>query len=89
MRGVVSDRKSPLAYGFLAGGYTREDLAKPDNRFSGFDLLQFDKEQAFALVDAFQRQVRSQRCRLYAGSGLQPFDDLQIELARAIGRRIR
>lgn len=42
---------SPLAYGFLSGAYSREDLAKPDNRFSNFDMLQFDKEKGFALLD--------------------------------------
>ena len=42
---------SPLAFGFLTGGYSREDLSKPDNRFSNFDLLQFDKDKAFDVVD--------------------------------------
>jgi aryl-alcohol dehydrogenase-like predicted oxidoreductase len=42
---------SPLASGFLSGKYTRTNLADPANRFSGFDLLPFDKEKAFALVD--------------------------------------
>jgi aryl-alcohol dehydrogenase-like predicted oxidoreductase len=35
---------SPLASGFLSGKYTRENLSDPDNRFSGFDILPFDKE---------------------------------------------
>jgi aryl-alcohol dehydrogenase-like predicted oxidoreductase len=42
---------SPLASGFLSGKYTRENLKDPDNRFSGFDLLPFDKERGFALVE--------------------------------------
>ncbi|GFE68879.1 aldo/keto reductase [Chroococcus sp. FPU101] len=42
---------SPLASGFLSGKYTRESLQDPDNRFSGFDLLPFDKEFAFTVVD--------------------------------------
>jgi aryl-alcohol dehydrogenase-like predicted oxidoreductase len=42
---------SPLASGFLSGKYTRENLKDPDNRFSGWDLLPFDKEQGFKLVD--------------------------------------
>ena len=46
---------SPLAFGFLSGAYTREDLAKPDNRFSNFDLLQFDKDKAFALVEGLRK----------------------------------
>ncbi|TAK84157.1 MAG: aldo/keto reductase [Betaproteobacteria bacterium] len=42
---------SPLASGFLSGKYTRESLKDPDNRYSGFDLLPFDKERGFALVE--------------------------------------
>jgi aryl-alcohol dehydrogenase-like predicted oxidoreductase len=42
---------SPLASGFLTGKYTRATLADPDNRYSGFDLLPFDKEQGFRLVE--------------------------------------
>ena len=36
---------SPLASGFLSGKYTRATLAAPDNRYSGFDILPFDKER--------------------------------------------
>jgi aryl-alcohol dehydrogenase-like predicted oxidoreductase len=42
---------SPLASGFLSGKYTRETLSDPDNRYSGFDLLPFDKEFGFKLVE--------------------------------------
>ncbi len=42
---------SPLAGGFLSGKYTRENLKDPENRLSGFDMIPFDKEQGFALVD--------------------------------------
>jgi aryl-alcohol dehydrogenase-like predicted oxidoreductase len=42
---------SPLAGGFLTGKYTRESLRDADNRLSGFDLLPFDKEAGFGLVD--------------------------------------
>jgi aryl-alcohol dehydrogenase-like predicted oxidoreductase len=42
---------SPLASGFLSGKYTRETLKDPDNRYSGFDFLPFDKEMGFALVE--------------------------------------
>lgn len=42
---------SPLASGFLSGKYTRESLRDPDNRLAGFDILPFDKEQGFALVE--------------------------------------
>src|SRR5690348_12980993 len=42
---------SPLASGFLSGKYTRQTLSDPNNRLSGFDILPFDKEQGFALVE--------------------------------------
>jgi aryl-alcohol dehydrogenase-like predicted oxidoreductase len=41
---------SPLAFGFLAGKYTREDMKKDENRFSNTDWLNFDKDRAFALL---------------------------------------
>jgi aryl-alcohol dehydrogenase-like predicted oxidoreductase len=42
---------SPLASGFLSGKYTRESLSDPNNRYSGFDILPFDKEHGFRLVE--------------------------------------
>lgn len=42
---------SPLASGFLTGKYTRDTLKDPQFRLSGFDLLPFDKERGFALVE--------------------------------------
>lgn len=42
---------SPLAFGFLSGKYTPETLADPENRYSAMDMLPFDKEQGFALVE--------------------------------------
>ncbi|MEI3851552.1 MULTISPECIES: aldo/keto reductase [Ensifer] len=42
---------SPLASGFLSGKYTRENLGDPNNRYSGFDILPFDKEHGFKLVE--------------------------------------
>jgi aryl-alcohol dehydrogenase-like predicted oxidoreductase len=42
---------SPLVSGFLSGKYTRESLADKDNRLSGFDIMPFDKEHGFALVE--------------------------------------
>jgi aryl-alcohol dehydrogenase-like predicted oxidoreductase len=50
---------SPLAYGFLSGAYSREDLSKPDNRFSGLDMLQFDRDKGFALLDVMRRIAAS------------------------------
>jgi aryl-alcohol dehydrogenase-like predicted oxidoreductase len=41
----------PLAGGFLSGKYTRENLRDPEGRYSGFDILPFDKEAGFALVE--------------------------------------
>jgi aryl-alcohol dehydrogenase-like predicted oxidoreductase len=51
---------SPLAGGFLSGKYTRENLKDPENRLSGFDLLPFDKEMGFKLVDRL-RQIGASR----------------------------
>lgn len=42
---------SPLASGFLSGKYTRGNLADPDNRYAGFDILPFDKDHGFAVVE--------------------------------------
>jgi aryl-alcohol dehydrogenase-like predicted oxidoreductase len=42
---------SPLASGFLSGKYTRQTLSDPGNRLSGFDILPFDKERGFSLVE--------------------------------------
>ena len=42
---------SPLAGGFLSGKYTRENLSDPENRLAGFDLIPFDKEAGFAVVE--------------------------------------
>lgn len=51
---------SPLAAGFLSGKYTRENLSDPDNRYSGFDLLPFDKEHGFTLVEQL-REIAAAR----------------------------
>lgn len=42
---------SPLAGGFLSGKYTRAALSDPANRLSGFDMIPFDKDKGFALVE--------------------------------------
>lgn len=42
---------SPLAGGFLTGKYTRENLANTDGRLSSFDMIPFDKEMGFGLVE--------------------------------------
>jgi aryl-alcohol dehydrogenase-like predicted oxidoreductase len=51
---------SPLASGFLSGKYTRENLKDPENRLSGFDLLPFDKEFGFKVVDVL-KEIASQQ----------------------------
>ncbi|KPF73712.1 aldo/keto reductase [alpha proteobacterium AAP81b] len=45
---------SPLAGGFLSGKYTRESLADPANRLAGFDMIPFDKDVGFALVEVLR-----------------------------------
>ncbi|EYF03652.1 aldo/keto reductase [Chondromyces apiculatus] len=52
---------SPLAGGFLSGKYTRENLKDADNRLSGFDVLQHDKEEGFRLVDAMRPIAEAHR----------------------------
>ena len=42
---------SPLSGGFLSGKYTWDNLKDSENRLSGFDVLQFDKEWGFQVVD--------------------------------------
>jgi aryl-alcohol dehydrogenase-like predicted oxidoreductase len=41
----------PLAGGFLSGKYTRDNLRDSESRYSGFDILPFDKEAGFTLVE--------------------------------------
>ena len=45
---------SPLAFGFLSGAYSREDLAQPDNRFSSFDALGLDRDKGFAVLETMR-----------------------------------
>jgi aryl-alcohol dehydrogenase-like predicted oxidoreductase len=66
---------SPLSSGFLTGKYTRENLADPDNRYSGFDILPFDKEKGFAIVDQMRRMAAKHRASV-----------AQIALAWLLGR---
>ena len=42
---------SPLAGGFLSGKYTPENLDDPEYRYSGFDVLPFDKGHGFRVVE--------------------------------------
>jgi aryl-alcohol dehydrogenase-like predicted oxidoreductase len=55
---------SPLAYGFLAGAYTRETMKQDDNRFANYDWLGFDKDQAFALLDVMREIAEANSCSM-------------------------
>lgn len=46
---------SPLASGFLSGKYTRENLKDADNRLSSFDIMPFDKERGFGLLEILKQ----------------------------------
>lgn len=60
---------SPLSSGFLSGKYTRETLSDPDSRYSGFDIMPFDKEDGFAVVDVL-RAVAERRGATVAQTAL-------------------
>lgn len=54
---------SPLASGFLSGKYTPESLkTDPDGRYSGFDILPFDKDRGFALVEHMRTLAAAHGC---------------------------
>ena len=46
---------SPLAGGFLSGKYTRENMSDSDNRHSAFDIVPFDHEFGFSLVEQMKK----------------------------------
>jgi aryl-alcohol dehydrogenase-like predicted oxidoreductase len=48
-----------LAGGFLSGKYTRENLTAPENRLSGFDILPYDRERAFGLVEVMREVAKA------------------------------
>lgn len=56
---------SPLAYGFLAGGYTREAMEQDDdNRFKNTDWLGFDRDRAFAILDVMRPIAAQAGCSM-------------------------
>ena len=55
---------SPLAYGFLAGGYSEADMARGDNRFAKTDWLRFDRAQAFALLPVLRSMAADKGCSM-------------------------
>jgi aryl-alcohol dehydrogenase-like predicted oxidoreductase len=42
---------SPLAGGFLSGKYTSENIKDSENRHSAFDIVPFEREHGFKLVE--------------------------------------
>jgi aryl-alcohol dehydrogenase-like predicted oxidoreductase len=42
---------SPLAGGFLTGKYTRENPRGDEGRLTSFDMLPYDKEKGYQLID--------------------------------------
>jgi aryl-alcohol dehydrogenase-like predicted oxidoreductase len=45
---------SPLSFGFLSGRFTRDTIKSEGTRFAEVDLLPFDKEQGFELVETIR-----------------------------------
>ncbi len=45
---------SPLAGGFLSGKYSREDPGGGGGRLSGFDMIPFDRQQGYAVVEVLK-----------------------------------
>jgi aryl-alcohol dehydrogenase-like predicted oxidoreductase len=50
---------SPLASGFLTGKYTRENPTGNGGRLAGFDILPFDREHGYTVVDKL-REIGAQ-----------------------------
>ncbi|QUD90054.1 aldo/keto reductase [Phenylobacterium montanum] len=51
---------SPLAGGFLSGKYTREDPSGGGGRLSGFDMIPFDREQGYRIVEVLKAVAERQ-----------------------------
>jgi aryl-alcohol dehydrogenase-like predicted oxidoreductase len=49
---------SPLTGGFLSGKYTRDNFSDPANRLSGLDVIPFDKDVGFRVVDRLRQIAR-------------------------------
>jgi aryl-alcohol dehydrogenase-like predicted oxidoreductase len=52
---------SPLAGGFLTGKYTRENSRGDGGRLTGFDMLPYDKEKGYQLVDRLRAMAAEYR----------------------------
>ena len=57
---------SPLASGFLTGRYTRSDPSGGGGRLSGFDILPFDKERGYRVVEALAGIARNRDASIAA-----------------------
>lgn len=55
---------SPLAGGFLSGKYSRETMKEPGNRHADFDIVPFDHEAGFALVERMRLIADELKCSI-------------------------
>jgi aryl-alcohol dehydrogenase-like predicted oxidoreductase len=53
----------PVGGGFLSGKYTRESISK-EGRHAAFDIVPFDREKGFALVEAMRELAQRADCTL-------------------------
>jgi aryl-alcohol dehydrogenase-like predicted oxidoreductase len=54
---------SPLAGGFLTGRYTRQDPTGGGGRLTGFDIIPFDRERGYDLVERLKTMAASKRAQ--------------------------
>jgi aryl-alcohol dehydrogenase-like predicted oxidoreductase len=52
---------SPLAGGFLTGKYTREQPQGDGGRLTGFDIIPFDREHGYAVVEKLQEIAKQHK----------------------------
>jgi len=52
---------SPLAGGFLSGKYSRENPQGDGGRLTGFDILPFDRDRGYALIDVLKEIAASHK----------------------------
>jgi aryl-alcohol dehydrogenase-like predicted oxidoreductase len=57
---------SPLAGGFLTGRYTRANPQGDGGRLSAFDILPYDKERGYAVVEALAEMARGREASIAA-----------------------
>ncbi len=74
---------SPLVSGFLSGKYTKENLLDKDNRMSGFDIMPFDKEAGFRLVDRLREIAAG-----HTIAGGQKASVAQVAIAWLLAKRL-